>query len=225
MAKLVDKSGAEWGVMKTTDSKGRQYIVAYQNAWKPGVDGKKGRSYRVAKKQVGRLCDDGQILVSPAFLELFPQYKGRDLYWGDKELVEQQAFEKQATKPTVVDISWSMETIRVGLTYAVWEYLKKSRMLDDLVETFGEESARLLAALVAYLVDTNDVSLQSFEDWIAEVWLPELSPADAEHLTDLLSGLTPAKIQEFFAKRIHRLTTTVAFDCTSASFYPKATCI
>ena len=65
--------------------------------------------------------------------------------------MSQQQFEQlYPIKKAKKDISWSDETIRVGVTYASWKTAEKMKILDDLTAVFGEEKGRYLLALAAW---------------------------------------------------------------------------
>ena len=147
---ITDNSGKSWSLMPCKDSAGRVYIRAYRNRW----DAEKKRSCVDARIQVGRLLDDGSIRLSSAFEQAFSSFQGQTWYWADRELVSQQQFEQLfPVKKAKKDISWSDETIRVGVTYAAWKTAEKMKILDDLTAVFGEEKGRYLLALAAYKLD------------------------------------------------------------------------
>lgn len=101
--------------MSCKDSVGRIYIRAYRNRWDP----EKKRSFVEARLQVGRLQPDGSVSLSDRFEETFPDYRGKQWFWADRELVSAEEFRAQfPVERQAKDISWSDESIRVGVTYA-----------------------------------------------------------------------------------------------------------
>ena len=78
-----------WYFTADTNAKGYTYIQAYQTKWDPVAKTTK----RSAKRYVGRLFDDGHVAPSKAFLESFPQYAGKTVFFGpDKTLVDEQTY-------------------------------------------------------------------------------------------------------------------------------------
>ena len=114
MAKLLDSEGKLWALMSSKDKAGRIYIRAYRNQW----DSVKKRSFVESKVQVGRLLDDGSIRLSKNFVDKFPQYAHQTVFWGDHELISEENFsEAFVQKPESTDISWSCDTVRIGVSY------------------------------------------------------------------------------------------------------------
>lgn len=110
--------------MSCKDSVGRIYIRAYRNRWDP----EKKRSFVEARLQVGRLQQDGSVSLSDRFEETFPDYRGKQWFWADRELVSAEEFRAQfPVERQAKDISWSDESIRVGVTYAAWTLAEKLR--------------------------------------------------------------------------------------------------
>ena len=85
--------------------------------------------------QVGPLQPDGMVRLSAEFRKHFPAYAEGDWFWADHELV----IEEFPTTPQPKDISWSDETIRVGLTFAAWTTAQRMGILEDLTRIFGRE--------------------------------------------------------------------------------------
>ena len=109
---------------------GRVYIRAYRNDW----DRQKKRSFPEARMQVGPLQPDGMVRLSAEFREHFPAYAEGDWFWADHELVSEEQFREEfPTTPQPKDISWSDETIRVGLTFAAWTTAQRMGILEDFI--------------------------------------------------------------------------------------------
>lgn len=221
MTRINDSSGTSWALMQVKDSVGRIYIRAYRNAWDPI----KKRSYLQAKVQVGRLQENGSIKLSKGFIERFPDYAEGDWYWGDRELVSEAEFRATfGSSQAAADISWSSETIQVGVTYAAWTQAADSGLLEDLTAEFGAEDARMILALAIYKLDGGG-AMMNFEDWVPLVWLPNIKPVDGRRISELLNKISPAKIDAFFKRRYKRATVrtpgalTLSMDSTSISTY------
>ena len=186
MAKLLDSEGKLWALMSSKDKAGRIYIRAYRNQW----DSVKKRSFVESKVQVGRLLDDGSIRLSKNFVDKFPQYAHQTVFWGDHELISEENFsEAFVQKPESTDISWSCDTVRIGVSYAAWQFGQNTGIYEDLRSVFGQQTARILFALSVYKLDGGG-AMMTFEDWLPQVWLPEVQPLDGRRLSEMLSSIT-----------------------------------
>ena len=207
MAKLLDSEGKLWALMSSKDKAGRIYIRAYRNQW----DSVKKRSFVESKVQVGRLLDDGSIRLSKNFVDKFPQYAHQTVFWGDHELISEENFsEAFVQKPESTDISWSCDTVRIGVSYAAWQ--------------FGQQTARILFALSVYKLDGGG-AMMTFEDWLPQVWLPEVQPLDGRRIAEMLSSITQPQLERYYKLRYDRACkhsdspVTLSFDSTSISTY------
>ena len=207
MAKLLDSEGKLWALMSSKDKAGRIYIRAYRNQW----DSVKKRSFVESKVQVGRLLDDGSIRLSKNFVDKFPQYAHQTVFWGDHELISEENFsEAFVQKPESTDISWSCDTVRIGVSYAAWQ--------------FGQQTARILFALSVYKLDGGG-AMMTFEDWLPQVWLPEVQSLDGRRISEMLSSITQPQLERYYKLRYDRAckhsdsAVTLSFDSTSISTY------
>ena len=186
MTKIADSSGALWALLSTTDSSGRTYIRAYQNAW----NAEKKRSFVKNRIQVGRLRSDGSVALSEGFKESFPSFADTTWYWGDHALLSEEEFRQQfPQKDSPPDLSWSNEVIRFGSTWAAWETAVHRGILEDLEVVFGNKTARQLLALAVYKFDGGG-AMMTFEDWLPQVWLPEIEPLNGRRISELLSKVS-----------------------------------
>ena len=221
MAKIADFQGNQWGLMASKDAMGRTYVRAYQNKW----DAQKGRSYVAAKVQVGRLLDDGSIRLSPNFLLKFPDYADSTWYWGDHELLSEKDYNGKFYPPSKnKDTSWSNDIVRVGATWAAWKVAERMGLLEDLSAVFDKETAQTLLALAIYKLDGGG-AMMNFEDWLSQVWLPNVEPLDGRRLTEILQTVDHTLTDKYYLRRYQRSTTataaplTLSFDSTSISTY------
>ena len=221
MTKISDSSGAKWALFATTDSSGRTYVRAYQNAW----NAEKRRSFVKSRIQVGRLQPDGSVTLSERFTEKFPSFTDKTCFWGDHALLSEDEYRQQfARKSSLKDISWSNDVIRVGSTWAAWETAVKHGILDDLEVVFGTDAAKKLLALAVYKFDGGG-AMMTFEDWLAQVWLPEISPMDGRRISELLANVSVPLIEDYYKRRYDRAAKrnkdgmTLSFDSTSISTY------
>ena len=221
MTKISDSSGAKWALFATTDSSGRTYVRAYQNAW----NAEKRRSFVKSRIQVGRLQPDGSVTLSERFTEKFPSFTDKTCFWGDHALLSEDEYRQQfARKSSLKDIFWSNDVIRVGSTWAAWETAVKHGILDDLEVVFGTDVAKKLLALAVYKFDGGG-AMMTFEDWLAQVWLPEISPMDGRRISELLANVSVPLIEDYYKRRYDRAAKrnkdgmTLSFDSTSISTY------
>lgn len=221
MTKISDSSGAKWALFATTDSSGRTYVRAYQNAW----NAEKRRSFVKSRIQVGRLQPDGSVTLSERFTEKFPSFTDKTCFWGDHALLSEDEYRQQfARKSSLKDISWSNDVIRVGSTWAAWETAVKHGILDDLEVVFGTDAAKKLLALAVYKFDGGG-AMMTFEDWLTQVWLPEISPMDGRRISELLANVSVPLIEDYYKRRYDRAAKrnkdgmTLSFDSTSISTY------
>ena len=221
MAKLLDFEGKLWALMSSKDKAGRIYIRAYRNRW----DSVKKRSFVESKVQVGRLLDDGSIRLSKNFVDKFPQYAHQTVFWGDHELLSEESFsEAFVQKPESTDISWSCDTVRIGVSYAAWQFGQNTGIYEDLRSVFGEQTARILFALSVYKLDGGG-AMMTFEDWLPQVWLPEVQPLDGRRISEMLSSITQPQLERYYKLRYDRAckhsdsAVTLSFDSTSISTY------
>lgn len=221
MTKIADSSGALWALLSTTDSSGRTYIRAYQNAW----NAEKKRSFVKNRIQVGRLRSDGSVALSEGFKESFPSFADTTWYWGDHALLSEEEFRQQfPQKDSPPDLSWSNEVIRFGSTWAAWETAVHRGILEDLEVVFGNKTARQLLALAVYKFDGGG-AMMTFEDWLPQVWLPEIEPLNGRRISELLSKVSVSLTENYYKRRYDRASErskdgmTLSFDSTSISTY------
>lgn len=221
MTKIADASGALWALLSTTDSSGRTYIRAYQNAW----NAEKKQSFVKSRIQVGRLRPDGSVTLSEGFKESFPSFADTTWYWGDHALLSEEEFRQQfPQKDSLPDLSWSNEVIRFGSTWAAWETAVHRGILEDLEVVFGNKTARQLLALAVYKFDGGG-AMMTFEDWLPQVWLPEIEPLNGRRISELLSKVSVSLTENYYKRRYDRASErskdgmTLSFDSTSISTY------
>lgn len=221
MTKIADSSGALWALLSTTDSSGRTYIRAYQNAW----NAEKKRSFVKSRIQVGRLRSDGSVALSEGFKESFPSFADTTWYWGDHALLSEEEFRQQfPQKDSPPDLSWSNEVIQFGSTWAAWETAVHRGILEDLEVVFGNKTARQLLALAVYKFDGGG-AMMTFEDWLPQVWLPEIEPLNGRRISELLSKVSVSLTENYYKRRYDRASErskdgmTLSFDSTSISTY------
>lgn len=122
------------------------------------------------------------------------------------------------------DISWSDENIRVGVTWAAWQFALKSGMYEDLKAVCGEKDARYLLALAVYKLDGQG-AMMNFEDWVPQVWLPNIRPIDGRRISELLKTVDLTKTENYYKRRYDRALCqskeplTLSFDSTGISTY------
>lgn len=219
--KLTDSDNNAWALFSSKDAKGRIYVRAYRNEW----DSEKKRSRVKSRLQAGRLLDDGSVKMSDEFRKKFPKLGDKTWYWGDNTLLSEDEFrDAYEPKDEPKDLTWSCETIRVGSTFAAWEKAKAMGIFDDLCSVFGKEKAKALLAFAIYKFDGGG-AMMTFEDWLAQVWLPDVTPLSGQRISEILSKVTPEHTEDYYKLRFERAKKsnpqgmTLSFDSTSLSTY------
>lgn len=121
-------------------------------------------------------------------------------------------------------MSWSNEVIRFGSTWAAWETAVHRGILEDLEVVFGNKTARQLLALAVYKFDGGG-AMMTFEDWLPQVWLPEIEPLNGRRISELLSKVSVSLTENYYKRRYDRASErskdgmTLSFDSTSISTY------
>lgn len=214
-----------WYFTADTNAKGYTYIQAYQTKWDPVAKTTK----RSAKRYVGRLFDDGHVAPSKAFLESFPQYAGKTVFFGpDKTLVDEQTYRQAfptspGPTPDPEEHASKDDTLNVGLTWAAETIAEESKVLESLVEVFGKEMGRDLLHLAIYKLDTGS-SMAAFEDWCSGVYLKNSKLLTNQRISEILAKVGVQDFEKFFLKR-HKAKLqedrklSYALDNTSISTY------
>ncbi|MBT9621542.1 hypothetical protein GPK52_00755, partial [Sutterella wadsworthensis] len=76
--------------LDTNKSTGIQYVQTSYNIWVP----EKKQPRLGGKAYVGRLFPDGSVRPSKSFLERFPQYADKKLYYFENQLVDREGYLK-----------------------------------------------------------------------------------------------------------------------------------
>ena len=219
------KQTNRWYFTADTNAKGYTYIQAYQTKWDPVAKTTK----RSAKRYVGRLFDDGHVAPSKAFLESFPQYAGKTVFFGpDKTLVDEQTYRQAfpaspGPTPDPEEHASKDDTLNIGLTWAAETIAEESKVLESLVDVFGKEIARDLLHLVIYKLDTGS-SMAAFEDWCSGVYLKNSKLLTDQRISEILAKVSVQDFEKFFLNR-HKAKLqedrklSYALDNTSISTY------
>lgn len=219
------KQTNRWYFTADANAKGYTYIQAYQTKWDPVAKTTK----RSAKRYVGRLFDDGHVAPSKAFLESFPQYAGKTVFFGpDKTLVDEQTYRQAfpaspGPTPDPEEHASKDDTLNVGLTWAAETIAEESKVLESLVDVFGKEIARDLLHLAIYKLDTGS-SMAAFEDWCSGVYLKNSKLLTDQRISEILAKVSVQDFEKFFLNR-HKAKLqedrklSYALDNTSISTY------
>ena len=68
-------------------------------------------------------------------------------------------------------------------------------------------------------------AVMTFEDWLPQVWLPEVQPLDGRRISEMLSNITQLQLERYYKLRYDRACkhsdspVTLSFDSTSISTY------
>ena len=219
------KQTNRWYFTADTNAKGYTYIQAYQTKLDPVAKTTK----RSAKRYVGRLFDDGHVAPSKAFLESFPQYAGKTVFFGpDKTLVDEQTYRQAfpaspGPTPDPEEHASKDDTLNIGLTWAAETIAEESKVLESLVDVFGKEIARDLLHLAIYKLDTGS-SMAAFEDWCSGVYLKNSKLLTDQRISEILAKVSVQDFEKFFLNR-HKAKLqedrklSYALDNTSISTY------
>lgn len=209
--------------LDTNKSTGIQYVQTSYNIWVP----EKKQPRLGGKAYVGRLFPDGSVRPSKSFLERFPQYADKKLYYFENQLVDREGYlklnpnaeaqweELQSQEKTAeqqeecresIENDWRCTARQCGLTSAAWSFLAESDLLKDLEDMLGKEDARVIGALAVYMLDKG-VSMNSFADWLGRVYIPGVQPICGQRLSELLAKIEPDMVDNFFLKRHQRAIT------------------
>ncbi|MEQ2561440.1 hypothetical protein AAAV23_12790, partial [Sutterella wadsworthensis] len=210
--------------LDTNKSTGIQYVQTSYNIWVP----EKKQPRLGGKAYVGRLFPDGSVRPSKTFLERFPQYADKKLYYFENQLVDREGYlklnpnaeaqweelqsqektaeQQQEERRESIDNDWRCTARQCGLTSAAWSFLAESDLLKDLEDMLGKEDARVIGALAVYMLDKG-VSMNSFADWLGRVYIPGVKPICGQRLSELLAKIEPDMVDNFFLKRHQRAIT------------------
>lgn len=175
---MPSAEGPKWSFYIELDAVYKhQYVKASICKW----DAQKKQPRTAARIHVGRLCDDKSIRPGKTFLEKFPEYQGKELYYYENKLLDREGYlksnpeaqqqwdelEKEAEKPnkTMQDLleeDWRAISRQYGPTYAAWMHMKQSKMIDDLEAAFGTQDARVLTALAVYAMCQPGAAMENF---------------------------------------------------------------
>ena len=131
-----------------TDADGRTYVYVYRNRWDP-----EKKQSRIEKRcHVGRLDPQtGQVHLGRKFLTNNPEYAGKFWLYDNNQLIEQEPFEQPDTD-NEPQPSWRGEDVELGLTWAAWQFAVDHGLLEDLQETFGEDTGTVEEVYEPFLI-------------------------------------------------------------------------
>jgi len=179
--------------------KGHTYVEAYRNEWDP----EKKRSRIAQRKYVGVLdTTTGRVRLGKKYLSENPQYEGKILYYEDKQLVERTPEEVQEELDKRVPSPLN-DVVSYGASAACWLVAQQSGMLEDLKKTFGAEVGADLLRLAVYQY-LNGGSMDCFEQWASQHWLPKARTFSGQRISEMLSKITHQDITSYLKLRNHR---------------------
>lgn len=214
-----------------TNSKGFTYVIAYQNQWNPI----RHQSRRVFKKHVGRLNEDFSISISSAFKEMFPEFsQGTYFYSVDKKIIDELTYRQETPvapgpKPDPENFLM-LDDLEAGMSWAAEQTALRANIDTDLLASFGDEGLDLLYLAIYLVADAG--SMDSYSIWRIGVFLSRPGNLNGERISEILSRVTRAKIDDFFKRRHTRRIEAIkedkpeskvfyALDSTSISTYSK----
>ncbi len=217
MPRKPSPNGPSWNFY--VDKAGRSglpYVKASINRWDP-----EKKQARIAKRvHVGRLQEDLSIRPGKAFLEAFPQYAGKELFFFENKLLERDEYLKvnpeaaeqeeqlrqeqllaEQTPQELLELDRRQMSLEYGRTATAWSHLQSSGILDSLDSAFGKEDGHLLAAISVYLLCEPSGSMQNFATWLGGVYLPNVPPLSGQRISELLRRVNRGKTNAFFRSR------------------------
>ena len=223
----MSSSPKPWSFSTYTDADGRTYVYGYRNRWDP-----EKKQSRIEKRcHVGRLDPQtGQVHLGRKFLTNNPEYAGKFWLYDNNQLIEQEPFEQPDTD-NEPQPSWRGEDVELGLTWAAWQFAVDHGLLEDLQETFGEDTGTELLRFAIYRLCGEDSGMMNYADWLALVWLPQAQPLSSQRISEQLAVVDQSLMDRYFKRRHDRLLKArqkvsaadipqfLALDSTSISTY------
>lgn len=223
----MPSSPKPWSFSTYTDADGRTYVYGYRNRWDP-----EKKQSRIEKRcHVGRLDPQtGQVHLGRKFLTNNPEYAGKFWLYDNNQLIEQEPFEQPDTD-NEPQPSWRGEDVELGLTWAAWQFAVDHGLLEDLQETFGEDTGTELLRFAIYRLCGEDSGMMNYADWLALVWLPQAQPLSSQRISEQLAVVDQSLMDRYFKRRHDRLLKArqkvsaadipqfLALDSTSISTY------
>lgn len=182
-----------------TTKEGRTNIVGYRNKWDPV----KKQSRTEKRFHVGVLNPDtGEVRLSMAFLGAHPEYEGKRWYYEQNELVErsEEVLKEQEQRKPADDIS---SDLSYGATWACWKTFEAHHIVEDIKSAFGAEDGENLLRLAVYQF-LEARSMDCYDEWRQNVWLPKSAPLCGQRISDLLSRVDHQKMMDYFKLRFNR---------------------
>lgn len=214
---MTKKTEPRWNFYRSKSPNGYVYLIASQSVWVP----EKKQPRIIARHHVGRLNEE-TLAVKPgkAFLEKFPQYNGKELFYFHNSLLtpeELQAHPNYEEYQSFIQVEEEDEELlrqefrqssydfapyrQCGRSWLAWSHLKLNGILDDLCEIFGKEDGTLLAQLAAYTFVSRSGAIQNFEDWALCQYMPGLKPISGQRLSEVLSKVQRTHMDAFYKRR------------------------
>lgn len=180
--------------------KGNTYVGAYRNEWDPI----KKRSHIAQRKYVGTLdTETGRVRLGKKYLSENPQYEGKVLYYENKALIERtpkEVLEELTTRKE----SPLNDCVRYGASVATWKIAEKSGILEDLRKVFGPDVGTTLLRLGIYQLLEEGASMDCFEEWARQNWLPDAQAIDGRRISEILAKVSRQNITHFLKLRNER---------------------
>lgn len=217
-------------------NKGRSYVRAYRNKWRPGENGKKGQSRTGEQHHVGALRPDGTVVIGKKFLTKFPAFENKQWKFVDRDLLE---IASDAIEPQLVDSEPEIELEPEPTTkhfLAVWALSGLAQnigILQALEEVFDRAFAQQMMALAQYYLIEKDASAQGFIHWARyRKMSSHVERLTGQRISELYASVTLEKFEQFWARRFECLVERTgadglrfcAFDSTSIGTFSASIC-
>lgn len=221
MSRKSSPKGPSWSFYLTRDKKyGHQYVIGSYSKW----DVEKQQPRIAERVHVGRLCDDGSIRPGKTFLQKFPQYADKEIFFFENKILDRAGYlqanpnaasewselrraqdqVEPKSREEIIEEDWRCVVRTCGPSYAAWFHLCQSGLLEDLQSVFGLQDGKLLAALAVYLL-CGGRAMQNFSDWLSRTYLPQVDPVNGQRISELLARVEQSKMDRFFKLRFDRM--------------------
>ena len=157
--------------------------------------------------------ETGQVHLGRKFLTNNPEYAGKFWLYDNNQLIEQEPFEQPDTD-NEPQPSWRGEDVELGLTWAAWQFAVDHGLLEDLQETFGEDTGTELLRFAIYRLCGEDSGMMNYADWLALVWLPQAQPLSSQRISEQLAVVDQSLMDRYFTStRPSAKSTTKGLSC------------
>ena len=111
---------------------------------------------------------------------------------------------------------WRGEDVELGLTWAAWQFAVDHGLLEDLQETFGEDTGTELLRFAIYRLCGEDSGMMNYADWLVLFGCRKLlrglagfglaaQPLSSQRISEQLAVVDQSLMDRYFKRRHDRL--------------------